>query len=121
MTGEAELIDRDGMGAAGACDRRSASPPPDAATPGWQPLAILTPDHHLPHVVPRQGAGTVQDSAVWSLRGVSGESMVDEREADLIRRVLLGDEALRLQQIVDGAHARCWSPDPTSDGPCQIR
>jgi hypothetical protein len=34
---------------------------------------------------------------------------------------VLNDEALRLQQIVDGAHARCWSPDPTGQGPCQIR
>jgi RNA polymerase sigma-70 factor (ECF subfamily) len=90
MTGEAELIDRDGTGAAGACAGRSTSPPPGAATPGSR-LAILTPDHHLPHVVPRQGAGTLQDSAVWSLREVSRESMVDEGEADLIRRVLLGD------------------------------
>jgi RNA polymerase sigma-70 factor, ECF subfamily len=91
MNGEVELIDRDGTGAAGACDGRSASPPPDVATPGWQRLAILSPDHHLPHVVPRQCAGTVQDGAMWSLRGVSRESVVDEREADLIRRVLLGD------------------------------
>jgi multiple sugar transport system substrate-binding protein len=34
---------------------------------------------------------------------------------------VLNDEALRLQQLVDGAHARCWSPDPSSQGPCQIR
>jgi multiple sugar transport system substrate-binding protein len=33
---------------------------------------------------------------------------------------VLNDEAVRLQQLVDGAHARCWSPDPSSQGPCQI-
>jgi RNA polymerase sigma-70 factor, ECF subfamily len=91
MSAEAELIDRDGTNAAGACDRRSTSPPPGAATPGWQRLAIPTSDHHLPHVVPRPGAETVPGSALLSLREVSRESMVDEREADLIRRVLLGD------------------------------
>jgi len=34
---------------------------------------------------------------------------------------VLNDEAMRLQRIVDGAHAHCWSPDPSSQGPCQIR
>jgi multiple sugar transport system substrate-binding protein len=34
---------------------------------------------------------------------------------------VLNEEAARLQQLVDGAHARCWSPDPPGRGPCQIR
>ena len=87
---EAELMDRAELGPAGACDGRSPSSPPGTATAGWQ-LPNLTPGHHLPHVVPRQGAEAVHDSAVLSLREVSRESMVDQREADLIRRVLLGD------------------------------
>jgi hypothetical protein len=40
MNGEAELIDRARTGAAAACDGRSPSSPPSAATPGWQRLAI---------------------------------------------------------------------------------
>jgi multiple sugar transport system substrate-binding protein len=36
-------------------------------------------------------------------------------------RTVLNEEALRLQQIVNGVHARCWSPDPTSQDSCQIR
>lgn len=34
---------------------------------------------------------------------------------------VLNNEAMRLQQIVDDAHAHCWSPDPASHGPCQIK
>lgn len=33
---------------------------------------------------------------------------------------VLGEEAAKLQQIVDAAHARCWQPDRPSRGPCQI-
>jgi len=112
MDAEAELIDRARAGAVGAYEALSTSPLSDAAclarrllrdrcaaedcvqeaaTPSWQRLQILKPDHLLPPVVTRQGAGTVQDSPLWSLREVSRESMADEREADLIRRVLLGD------------------------------
>jgi multiple sugar transport system substrate-binding protein len=36
-------------------------------------------------------------------------------------QTVLNEEAGRLQQLVDSAHARCWSPDPSSRGPCQIR
>ncbi len=111
MHGEAELIDRARTGAVGASEALSTSLPDaacvahrllrdrstaedrvrEAATPRRQRLQILKPDHLLPRVVPRRGAETVQHSASWSLREVSRDSMVDEREADLIRRVLLGD------------------------------
>ena len=33
---------------------------------------------------------------------------------------VLNSEAVVLQPLVDGAHARCWAPDPPSQGPCQI-
>lgn len=45
----------------------------------------------LQHVVPGPRFRRTQDSAECSLTEVGGESM-DEREADLIRRVLLGDD-----------------------------
>jgi multiple sugar transport system substrate-binding protein len=34
---------------------------------------------------------------------------------------VLNEEAGHLQKLLDGTHARCWSPDPSSRGPCQIR
>jgi multiple sugar transport system substrate-binding protein len=34
---------------------------------------------------------------------------------------VLNDEAGRLQQLIDGVRAPCWSPDPPSRGPCQIK
>jgi multiple sugar transport system substrate-binding protein len=34
---------------------------------------------------------------------------------------VLGEEAAKLQQVVDNAKARCWQPDPPSRGPCQIK
>jgi multiple sugar transport system substrate-binding protein len=35
--------------------------------------------------------------------------------------MVLNDEAPRLQRIVELAGARCWRPDPRSNGPCRIR
>ncbi len=91
MDGEAELIDRARTGAVGAHDELSVVRLPDAASiPGRHRLQKLRPTHLGPPVVPRPPAERVQDSAACSLTEVSGESM-DEREADLIRRVLLGD------------------------------
>jgi RNA polymerase sigma-70 factor, ECF subfamily len=91
MDGEAELIDPARTGAVGAHDELSVVRLPYAAAiPGRQRLQKLRPAHLRPPVVPRPPAERVQDSAVCSLTGVSGERM-DEREADLIRRVLLGD------------------------------
>lgn len=34
---------------------------------------------------------------------------------------VLGEEAPRLQQLVDEAGAPCWRPDPPGPGPCRIR
>jgi RNA polymerase sigma-70 factor (ECF subfamily) len=112
MDWEAELIDRARTGAVGAYEglstptlldaaRRGHGLPRDrcaaedcvqeAATPGWQRVQNLKPEHLLPPVVPRHCAENVEDSAVLSPGEVSTESMVDEREADLIQRALLGD------------------------------
>jgi Sigma-70 region 2 len=112
MDGEAELIDRAGPGAVGAYEKVSTPPLPDAtrlahrvprdhcaaedcvkeaATPGWQRLQNRRLKPLFPSIVPQDPAETMQDSAVRSLREVSREPMVDERELDLIRLVLLGD------------------------------
>jgi multiple sugar transport system substrate-binding protein len=34
---------------------------------------------------------------------------------------VLGADGARLQQLVDGAGARCWRPDPPSRGSCHVR
>jgi RNA polymerase sigma factor (sigma-70 family) len=54
-------------------------------------LPNLEPELAIPAVLPRPHAETVQDSALRSLTGVSREGMVDEREAELIQRVLRGE------------------------------
>jgi RNA polymerase sigma-70 factor (ECF subfamily) len=63
----------------------------DTASPDRPRFHSLKPDHLLTPVLPRHRAETVQDGAVCSLREGGRESMGDEREAELIRRVLLGD------------------------------
>jgi len=36
-------------------------------------------------------------------------------------QTVLGDEASKLQTLLDTAKARCWPPDPPSTGTCQIK
>jgi multiple sugar transport system substrate-binding protein len=36
-------------------------------------------------------------------------------------RTVLNEEAARLQPLVNDARAPCWTPDPPSRGPCQIK
>src|SRR6266480_396888 len=112
MDGEADLTDQARTDTVGAYEKFSMPTVPDTAhragglshdrraaedclqeapTPGGKPFQNLTPKHILSPVIPGHRAEKVRDSAVWSLGEVGSESMVDEREADLIRRALLGD------------------------------
>ncbi|TMC08450.1 MAG: RNA polymerase sigma factor [Chloroflexi bacterium] len=89
MDGDGKLIDRARTDAAVAFE--VSMPPTTIASPVRQPLLNLEPDRSLTPVPSRHRAETVHDGAVWSLKEVGTESMGDEREADLIRRVLGGD------------------------------
>jgi RNA polymerase sigma-70 factor (ECF subfamily) len=74
-----------------ARDGLAVVPLPDtSAVAAGQHLHVGEVVQLLQHVVPAPGLQGTQDSAECSLTEVSGESM-DEREAALIRRVLLGD------------------------------
>lgn len=90
MGEEENLLDPAGEAPAEARERLAAVPLPDtSAVAGGYRLHDGEVIQLCQHMAPRPRAQRTQDSAGCSLTEMRGESM-DEREADLIRRVLLG-------------------------------
>ncbi|TMC08449.1 MAG: carbohydrate ABC transporter substrate-binding protein [Chloroflexi bacterium] len=79
--------------------------------------SIYQSDHSGVESVPPAGLGGRVDDFTSVYQDTFARIVLQGEDIPTV----LNEEALRLQRIVDGAHARCWSPDPSSQGPCQIR
>lgn len=78
-------------------------------------------------------AQTTADNAIVSLLPVGlgakggefNKIFLDTFQRIVIRgediQTVLNEQAAMLQTIMNDANAKCWSPDPPSDGPCQVQ
>jgi multiple sugar transport system substrate-binding protein len=67
--------------------------------------------------LPPVGLGAGTDAFTGIYQGTFARIVLRGEDIDTV----LGEEAPRLQDLVDEAGAPCWRPDPPGPGPCRIR
>jgi multiple sugar transport system substrate-binding protein len=78
--------------------------------------SIYLSDREGVESVPPAGLGGNADAFTAVYQDTFGRIVLHGEDISTV----LNQEAVQLQTLVDGAHARCWLPDPSSRAPCQI-
>lgn len=73
-------------------------------------------DPHGVESVPPAGLGSSTDDFTAVYQDTFARIVLHREDISAV----LGEEAARLQQLVNQANARCWQPDTPSRGPCPI-